>query len=88
MESNIRACLHGGGGNPLRRGNPPGHIISHFNLITLKLTSGYRSGQDVKKPENMGKCSHDGTLDESRLKPATGGINKDTATTVESPHAR
>ncbi|CAH3040735.1 unnamed protein product [Porites evermanni] len=57
------------------------------NLITLKLTSGYRSGQDVKKPENIRKCSHGGTLDESRLKPATGGINKDTTTTVESPHA-
>ena len=64
----------------------PGNCES--NLITLKLTSGYRSGQDVKKPENMGKCSHGGTLDESRLKPATGGINKNTATAVESPHAR
>ena len=42
----VRACLHGGGGpqvgevtrfnrwgNPL--GNPPVHIISHFNLITF-----------------------------------------------------
>lgn len=58
------------------------------NLITMKLTSGYRSDQDIKKPENMGKCSHGGTMDESRLKPATGGINKDSTSTLDSPHAR
>ena len=62
--------------------------LCESNLITLKLTSGYRSGQDVMKPENVGKCSYGGTMDESRLKPATGGINKHTATTIESPHAR
>ena len=58
------------------------------NLITRKLTSGYRSGQDIKKPELMGKCSHGGRMDESRLKPATGGINKDSTSTADSPHAR
>ena len=58
------------------------------NLATLKLTSGYRSGQDIKKPENVGKCSHGGKMDESRFKPATGGINKDSTSTDESPHAR
>ena len=58
------------------------------NLITDKLTSGYRSGQDVRKPANMLKCSHGGRTDESRLKPATGGINKDTDSLELSPHAR
>ena len=58
------------------------------NLITVKLTSGYRSGQDIKKPVNVGKCSHGGQTDDSRLKPATGGINKDSFSKHESPHAR
>ena len=58
------------------------------NLITMKLTSGYRSDQDIKKPENMGKCSHGGAGDKSRLKPAIGGINKDSSSTLDSPHAR
>ena len=58
------------------------------NLITWKLTSGYRSGQDIKKPEDTGKCSHGGQTDDSRLKPATGGINKDSSSKLESPHAR
>ena len=58
------------------------------NLDTVKLTSGYRSGQDIKKPENLGKCSHGGRSDESRLNPATGGINKDSTSIKESPHAR
>ena len=58
------------------------------NLITWKLTSGYRSGQDIKKPVNIGKCSHGGQTDDSRLKPATGGINKDSSSKRESPHAR
>lgn len=58
------------------------------NLITWKLTSGYRSGQDIKKPVNMGKCSHGGQTDDSRFRPATGGINKDSSSKLESPHAR
>lgn len=58
------------------------------NLITGKLTSGYRSGQDIKKPVDMGKCSHGGKADDSRFKPATGGINKDSSSKLESPHAR
>ena len=58
------------------------------NLITWKLTSGYRSGQDIKKPVHMGKCSHGGQTDDSRLRPATGGINKDSSSKLESPHAR
>ena len=58
------------------------------NLITVKLTSGYRSGQDIKKPVGIGKCSHGGQTDNSRLKPATGGINKDSSSKSESPHAR
>ena len=58
------------------------------NLITGKLTSGYRSGQDIKKPVDIGKCSHGGQTDDSRFKPATGGINKDSSSKLESPHAR
>ena len=58
------------------------------NLITVKLTSGYRSGQDIKKPVHIGKCSYGGQTDDSRLKPATGGINKDSSFKRESPHAR
>ena len=58
------------------------------NLVTGKLTSGYRSGQDIKKPVDTGKCSHGGQTDDSRLKPATGGINKDSSSKSESPHAR
>ena len=58
------------------------------NLITVKLTSGYRSGQDIKKPVGNGKCSHGGLTDNSRLEPATGGINKDSSSKRESPHAR
>ena len=58
------------------------------NLITVKLTSGYRSGQDIKKPVDMGKCSHGGETDDSRFQPATGGINKDSTSKNESPHAR
>ena len=58
------------------------------NLITRKLTSGYRSGQDIKKPVDTGKCSHGGQTDDSRFKPATGGINKDSSSKLESPHAR
>jgi len=58
------------------------------NLITVKLTSGYRSGQDIKKPVGNGKCSHGGQTDNSRLEPATGGINKDSSSKRESPHAR
>ena len=40
-ESQIRACLHGGGASRvvevtrLGGGNPPVHIISHFSLITF-----------------------------------------------------
>ena len=58
------------------------------NLITEKLTSGYRSGQDIEKPADIGKCSHGGQTDDSRLTPATGGINKDSSSNLESPHAR
>ena len=58
------------------------------NLITGKLTSGYRSGQDIKKPVDTGKYSHGGQTDDSRLTPATGGINKDSSSKSESPHAR
>ncbi|XP_078573213.1 von Willebrand factor A domain-containing protein 7-like [Branchiostoma floridae x Branchiostoma japonicum] len=54
------------------------------------LTSGYRSGQDVTKPlaidPLVGKCSHGGTADVSRHQTATGGINKESTVSSESPH--
>ena len=58
------------------------------NLIIGKLTSGNRSGQDVKKPINKEKCSYNGKTDDSRFLSATGGINKDSTSIEESPHAR
>ena len=68
--------------------NGESHGTCPDNLITGKLTSGYRSGQDIKKPLDIGKCSHGGQTDDSRLTPATGGINKDSSSQLESPHAR
>ncbi|CAG2193384.1 unnamed protein product [Mytilus edulis] len=66
------------------------------NLITKKLTSGYlelktRGGKGGKKPWNtnwqdVGKCSHGGTLDVSSDIPARGGINKETPEYRLSPH--
>ncbi|XP_076096489.1 von Willebrand factor A domain-containing protein 7-like isoform X2 [Mytilus galloprovincialis] len=66
------------------------------NLITTKLTSGYlelktRGGKGGKKPWNtnwqdVGKCSHGGTLDVSSDIPARGGINKETPEYRLSPH--
>ncbi|CAH1239107.1 VWA7 [Branchiostoma lanceolatum] len=54
------------------------------------LTSGYRSGQDVTKPlaidPLVGKCSHGGTADTSRYQTATGGINKESTVSAQSPH--
>ncbi|XP_075042709.1 von Willebrand factor A domain-containing protein 7 [Mixophyes fleayi] len=47
------------------------------------LTSGYY-GETPEKPQ--GKCSHGGPFDDSRLLSARGGINKDTATAMFSPH--
>ncbi|KAK8405077.1 hypothetical protein O3P69_001568 [Scylla paramamosain] len=57
------------------------------------LTSGYYTyytemGKDdlIPKPTTGGKCSHGGSQDESSLKPAVGGINKDTPYSCFSPH--
>ncbi|KAM9323903.1 von Willebrand factor A domain-containing protein 7 [Gastrophryne carolinensis] len=47
------------------------------------LTSGYY-GVTPEKPQ--GKCSHGGPFDDSRQRSAQGGINKDTATPLFSPH--
>ncbi|KAJ8306733.1 hypothetical protein KUTeg_015774 [Tegillarca granosa] len=59
-------------------------------IVTDKLTSGYRSGQDIQKPVSSGgitgKCSHGGELDTSRTRTATCGINKDTISPRFSPH--
>ncbi|XP_013399700.1 von Willebrand factor A domain-containing protein 7-like [Lingula anatina] len=57
------------------------------------LTSGYRTGQDIQKPDSkfksrgIGKCSHGGESDaDSKVKTATGGINKETTVEKLSPH--
>ncbi|XP_073405064.1 von Willebrand factor A domain-containing protein 7 isoform X1 [Dendrobates tinctorius] len=47
------------------------------------LTSGYYGVSPVKP---RGKCSHGGPFDDSRERSARGGINKDTATAMFSPH--
>ncbi|XP_066437705.1 von Willebrand factor A domain-containing protein 7 isoform X2 [Eleutherodactylus coqui] len=47
------------------------------------LTSGYYGVSPVKP---RGKCSHGGPFDDSRERSARGGINKDTATAIFSPH--
>ena len=54
------------------------------NLITEKLTSGYQEGQDIRKPANASKCDHGGFIDSRTT--TRGGINKDTASRLWSPH--
>ncbi|XP_065943738.1 von Willebrand factor A domain-containing protein 7 [Magallana gigas] len=60
------------------------------NTITTKLTSGYKSEQDVPKPlsnnQGIGKCSHGSQDDTSRLKSATGGIYKGRSSSANAPH--
>ncbi|CAC5395103.1 unnamed protein product [Mytilus coruscus] len=69
----------------------------HGNIIARHvLTSGYIDHSEtatggVKVYNSMwangeGKCSHGGRYDASRFLPATGGINKETSSTVLSPH--
>ena len=61
----------------------------HDNLVnTGKLTSGYFGGQDVKKPVDVGKCSHGGVFDSTRNEISKGGINKDSNRQYLSPHHR
>ncbi|XP_062617849.1 uncharacterized protein LOC134279455 [Saccostrea cucullata] len=59
-------------------------------LSTTKLTSGYKSGQDVSKPlistSRKGKCSHGSSDDDSRHSTATGGIYKGRSTSAHAPH--
>ncbi|XP_071153469.1 uncharacterized protein [Mytilus edulis] len=67
-----------------------------FNIILPKkqfLTSGYKSGQDIKKPfkdpktNTKGKCSHGGLTDNTTTtSAATGGMNKDSKLPQMSPH--
>lgn len=68
------------------------------NIADLtNLISGYYTGQfldddehtPVLKPNNSNsmKCSHGGILDKSAFLPAEGGINKDSAFYLFSPHA-
>ncbi|XP_028656080.2 von Willebrand factor A domain-containing protein 7 isoform X2 [Erpetoichthys calabaricus] len=58
------------------------NILEKINKNNF-LTTGYY-GDDPKKPP--GKCSHGGIFDESRHQSAKGGINKDTASFLFSPH--
>ncbi|TOF85467.1 hypothetical protein CGJ15_25910, partial [Vibrio parahaemolyticus] len=66
----------------------PGNVIEGAGL-----SSGYYTYPDdiassylISKPDTGGKCSHGGVLDTSRVLPAVGGINKDTAYPCFSPH--
>uniref|UniRef100_A0A8W8HU46 VWFA domain-containing protein n=1 Tax=Magallana gigas TaxID=29159 RepID=A0A8W8HU46_MAGGI len=60
------------------------------NTRTTKLTSGYKSEQDVSKPpsnnQGVGKCSHGTQDDTSRLRSATGGIYKGRSSSAHAPH--
>ncbi|KAJ8306690.1 hypothetical protein KUTeg_015731 [Tegillarca granosa] len=61
------------------------------NIIEVnKLTSGYKNGQEVTKPQSTsfdkGKCSHGGPNDSTRSTTANCGINKETSDSVLSPH--
>ncbi|XP_078333516.1 von Willebrand factor A domain-containing protein 7-like isoform X2 [Crassostrea virginica] len=61
------------------------------NIQGGKLTSGYKSGQDVTKPIRQGltgKCSHGSSDDETRYDTATGGIYKGRSVETEAPHYR
>ncbi|XP_072285638.1 von Willebrand factor A domain-containing protein 7 [Pyxicephalus adspersus] len=58
------------------------NIVSSIQKRHL-LTSGYY-GETPEKPQ--GKCSHGGPFDYSKEFSAKGGINKDTATPLFSPH--
>lgn len=65
------------------------------NIAVLdKLVSGYyvnqklEDGTRVENPGNLMKCNHGGILDaDSMVRPALGGINKDSGMFVISPHA-
>ena len=65
------------------------------NLAVMdKLTSGYyvnqklEDGTKVQNPGNLMKCNHGGLFDaDSMVRPALGGINKDSGMFVLSPHA-
>ncbi|XP_062573736.1 von Willebrand factor A domain-containing protein 7-like [Saccostrea cucullata] len=67
-----------------------GLIICDNNIVTDKLTSGYKSGQDVTKPVRQGisgKCSHGSSDDDSRFMTATGGIYKGRSVQSEAPRS-
>ncbi|XP_062573737.1 von Willebrand factor A domain-containing protein 7-like [Saccostrea cucullata] len=67
-----------------------GLIICDNNIVTNKLTSGYKSGQDVTKPVRQGisgKCSHGSSNDDSRFMTATGGIYKGRSVQSEAPRS-
>lgn len=67
------------------------NIVPEINQQGL-LTSGYVSDQKdenknpVTKPKNIDKCSHGSILDTSSHELPVGGINKDAATVLFSPH--
>ncbi|XP_043939218.1 von Willebrand factor A domain-containing protein 7 isoform X2 [Protopterus annectens] len=58
------------------------NVLEIINKKKL-LTSGYYGSQPEKPP---GKCSHGGIFDDSRNQGAKGGINKDSTSSLFSPH--
>ncbi|XP_055995684.1 uncharacterized protein LOC125647200 isoform X2 [Ostrea edulis] len=67
-----------------------GLTICENNIASDELTSGYKSGQDVTKPQRQGlsgKCSHGTPDDDSRFYTAIGGIYKGRSTQNNAPHS-
>ncbi|CAH1274702.1 VWA7 [Branchiostoma lanceolatum] len=63
------------------------HLLQDFysntNWVELEGDIPY---EDLATTTNTGKCSHGGIRDDSRVKVATGGINKETSLPEFSPH--
>ncbi|CAB1348151.1 unnamed protein product, partial [Coregonus sp. 'balchen'] len=57
--------------------------LTQSQQYPLLLTTGYFS---TYPPKPQGKCSHGGVLDSSRHQGAKGGINKDSTSSLFSPH--
>ena len=73
----------------------PPYLTSGYYIGKKYLLFGPSKNQDRAKPEadtlmrtagDQGKCSHGGLLDRSRTTTADGGINKDTTSSLASPH--
>ena len=57
------------------------------NITTNRVTTAWFSLNPVRNIKPFGRCSHGGTFDFSQNYSGRGGINKDTTSCSESPHA-